>query len=211
MKTIVLCAGGHARVVIEALRSRDITLFGITDADAAAAATIAGVPYLGNDDVVDGMNPSEVQLANGCGNRSNKQGSGLAPRRKLYERFARKNFKFPPVIHAQAIVASDAKIGDGVQIMAGAIVQAGATIGENVIINTGAIVEHDCEVAAHAHIAPGAILCGAVTVGEESHIGAGAVILQGRIVKRAAVIGAGQVIRQNVADEAIVAAAGNRT
>jgi UDP-perosamine 4-acetyltransferase len=211
MKIIILGSGGHASVVIEALRSRDIGVFGVTDINAATNGKIPGVPFLGNDDVVFEMKPAEVMLANGCGNRADENGSGLSRRRNLYERFAAKQFKFPPVIHARAIVASDAQVLDGAQIMAGAIVQSRAIVGENVIVNSGAIVEHDCKIGAHAHIAPGAILCGSVTVGEESHIGAGAVVLQSRTVGRGAVVGTGEVIRRDIADGVVVKSHGRET
>ncbi len=211
MKTIVLCAGGHAHVVIEALRSRDIVPFGFADADPSAAGNIKNVPFLGNDDVIEAMNAADVQLVNACGNRVAEVGSGLSTRRAIYERFAAKKFKFPPVIHVRGFVASDAKISEGAHIMAGAIVQAGASVGKNVIVNSGAIVEHHCVVGDHSHIAPGAILCGAVTVGEETHIGAGAIILQGRTIGRGVVIGAGEVVRNNVADGQVLAAGGRKS
>jgi UDP-perosamine 4-acetyltransferase len=199
MNIIVLCAGGHARVVIEALRSRNITPAGITDIDAGLnGKLIAGIPCIGTDDVVDSMTPQTVQLANGCGNRAKLSDSGLASRRKLFERFTTKKYHFPKIVHASAIAASDTIIGDGAQLMAGSIVQAGASVGTNTIVNSGAIVEHDCKIGSHVHIAPGAILCGSVTIAEEVHVGAGAIVLQGLSIGRRAIIAAGMVITRDV-------------
>ncbi len=205
MKVIVLGAGGHARVLIEALRSREISVFGVAGPDCSGAAAIPNVNFIGDDQVVAAMNPSEVWLVNGCGNRASAEGPGLSERRQLYEKFSSLRFKFPPVVHARAVVAADAKIEDGSQVMAGAVVQSGVHIGPNVILNTGSIVEHDCSIEAHSHIAPGAVLCGAVRVGEEAHVGAGSIILQGRFVGKGAVVGAGQVIRSNVPNSAVLA------
>ena len=201
MNKIVLCAGGHARVVIEALQSRKLTPAGVTDAEIALMGKlIAGIPVIGTDEVIDKMTPQSVQLANGLGNNAKPFNSGLARRRELFERFVAKRFRFPPVMHASATVASNAVISDGAQLMAGSIVQAGASVGMNTIVNTGAIIEHDCKLGPHVHVAPGAILCGNVTVAEETHIGAGAIVLQGLLVGRLAVIAAGIVVRRNVRD-----------
>ncbi|MBX3515285.1 MAG: NeuD/PglB/VioB family sugar acetyltransferase [Xanthobacteraceae bacterium] len=204
MKVIVLGTGGHARVLIEAFRSREVSVFGVAGPDSFGGAAMPSVDFIGHDEVVAAMNPSEVWLVNGCGNKASAQGPGLSERRRLYEKFSSLRFKFPPVVHACAVVATDATLEDGSQVMAGAIIQSGAHIGRNVILNTGSIVEHDCSIGAHSHIAPGAVLCGAVKVGEEAHVGAGAIILQGRFVGEGAVVGAGQVIRSNVANSAVL-------
>ena len=201
MSLVVLCAGGHARVIIEALRSRHQVVDAVTDqAESLVGQCVADVPVIGNDDLVERMKPETAELVNGLGNRATRDDSGLAARRWLFERFSGKGFRFPAVVHASAIVASDAVIGDGAQILAGAIIQPAARVGANAIVNTGAIVEHDCEVGAHAHIAPGAILCGGVTVGEEAHIGAGAVVLQTIEIGSRAMIAAGSVVARNVAE-----------
>ena len=51
MSLIVLCAGGYARVVIEALLSQGRRPDGVTDCDSARVGTlIGGVPITGSDD-----------------------------------------------------------------------------------------------------------------------------------------------------------------
>jgi UDP-perosamine 4-acetyltransferase len=192
MSLIVLCAGGHARVVIEALLSRGIRPAAVTDSDAARIGqSIGGIPITGPDKDILKMDASSVELANGFGNRASRSDSGLSGRRALFDRFATAGYRFPVIAHASAVIASDASLGDGAQIMAGAVVQPAATIGRNVLINSRALVEHDCRVGDHAHIAPGAILCGGVSVGE--------VILVGVNVGVGAVVAAGAVVARNVA------------
>jgi UDP-perosamine 4-acetyltransferase len=201
MNVVVLCAGGHARVLIEALRSRGTKPHALTDRDAARkGGSMNGVPIIGTDDEVATMPAADTELANGLGNRASQSDSGLAGRRSLFERFTSLGYRFPVITHAAAIIASDADLRAGAQIMAGAIVQPGAVVGRNTIVNSGAIVEHDCRVGDHAHIAPGAVLCGGVTIGDETHIGAGAVVLNGLSVGKGAVVAAGAVITQNIGD-----------
>jgi sugar O-acyltransferase (sialic acid O-acetyltransferase NeuD family) len=200
MSLIVLCAGGHARVVIEALLSRGIRPTAVTDSDAARVGqSVGGIPITGPDEDILKMHAHSVELANGLGNRASRTDSGLSGRRALFDRFVAAGYRFPVISHASAVIASDASLGDGAQLMAGAVVQPAAAIGRNVLVNTRAVVEHDCRVGDHAHIAPGAVLCGGVSIGENAHVGAGAVVLVGVTVGAGAVVAAGAVIARNVA------------
>ena len=145
MSLIVLCAGGHARVVIEALLSRGIRPAAVTDRDAALlGGAVGGVPITGPDEDILKMNVDSVELANGLGNRASRADSGLSGRRELFDRFAALGYRFPVISHASAVIASDATLGDGAQVMAGAVIQPAARIGRNVLVNTRAVVEHDC-------------------------------------------------------------------
>jgi sugar O-acyltransferase (sialic acid O-acetyltransferase NeuD family) len=188
---IILGAGGHAGVVIDALRTTGIVPLGCLDSKAGA---VNGVSVLGGDDYLTG--PEE--LANGLGNKATRHSSGLGKRAGLYRKFRDQGCKFPPVIHTSAIVSEGVVISDGAQILAGAIIQTGAWIGKNVIVNTRATIEHDCAIGDHSHIAPGAIICGGVKVGDEVHVGAGAIILQGRKIGRFAIIAAGAVVTKDI-------------
>ncbi|MBI5261265.1 MAG: acetyltransferase [Bradyrhizobium sp.] len=200
MSLIVLCAGGHARVVIEALLSRGIRPVGVTDRNATRVGElVGGIPIIGPDEEVLKVAAASVELANGLGNRASRSDSGLSGRRDLFGHFAALGYRFPVISHASAVIASDVTLGDGVQVMAGAVIQPAARIGRNVLINTRAVVEHDCWVGDHAHVAPGAVLCGGVSVGEGAHIGAGAVVLGGVSVGAGSVVAAGGVVAKDVA------------
>jgi sugar O-acyltransferase (sialic acid O-acetyltransferase NeuD family) len=188
---IILSAGGHAGVVIDALRTMGVIPLGALD---SRAGEVNGVPVLGDDDYIT----RPEKLANGLGNRATRHSSGLSKRHALYRKFRDLGCSFPPVIHAAAIVSDGADVCDGAQIMAGAIVQTGARIGKNAIVNTRGLVEHDCTVGDHSHIAPGAILCGGVKVGTEVHVGAGAIVLQGVKIGDRAIIAAGAIVTRDV-------------
>jgi sugar O-acyltransferase (sialic acid O-acetyltransferase NeuD family) len=199
MSLIVLCAGGHARVVIEALRSRGMRPAGVTDSDTSlVGSVVGGVPITGPDEDILKMSVDAVELVNGLGNRASRTDSGLSGRRVLFGRFAALGYRFPVISHVSAAIASDATLGAGAQVMAGAVIQPAARIGRNVLVNTRAVVEHDCVVGDHAHVAPGAVLCGGVSIGESAHIGAGAVVLVGVSVGAGAIVAAGAVVAKNV-------------
>jgi len=191
---LVLGAGGHTKVLIEALLASSAIIAGIVDPDPALAeGTILGIPVLGNDDVVRGFSPSEILLVNGLGS------VGLpSKRQQLFENFKKMGYRFATVVHPSAIVASNVELNEGAQIMAGAVIQPGSRIGRNVIVNTRSAVDHDCIIGDHVHIAPGAILSGGVSIGEASHIGTGATVIQGICIGAESVIGAGAVVLTDV-------------
>lgn len=198
---IVLGAGGHAKVLVDALNSAGLPVRGITDASPAKAGSVVlGVPVLGGDKKVLAFAPEVVHLVNGIGS---VRVSTL--RRKIYDDFKNRGYFFARVVHASAIVAPDAVLAEGAQIMAGVVLQTGCRIGENAIINTRAAVDHDCRIGAHVHISPGVTLCGNVEVGEGSHIGAGATVIQGVRIGRNCMVAAGAVVIGDIPDGATVA------
>jgi sugar O-acyltransferase (sialic acid O-acetyltransferase NeuD family) len=193
---IVLGAGGHAKVLIDALLASSALIAGIVDPDPKlAGATLLGVPVLGQDDVVAQFPPSEIRLANGLGS------VGLpAQRQLLFERFKAMGHSFATVIHPSAVVAPDVLIGEGTQVMAGAVIQPGSRIGVNCIINTRASVDHDCIIGDHVHVAPGVTMSGGLQVGRGSHIGTGATVIQGITIGSGCLIAAGAVVTKDIAD-----------
>ena len=103
--------------------------------------------------------------------------------------------KFVTIIHPDAVIGKNVKIGRGTVVMAGAIVQAEAIIGDHCILNSNSVVDHECLVHDYAHIAPGAVLCGNVTVGEGALIGAGAVCVPGAVIPPWSLVKAGTVAK----------------
>lgn len=197
---LVLGAGGHAKVLIDALLLLGGEIEGVLDPDAARhGAAILGVRVLGGEDLLERRASAAVRLVNALGSVHRPQ-----LRQQVHERFIARGFGFAGVVHPAACVSRHAEVAGSAQIMAGAVVQAGARIGEDVIINTRASVDHDCVIGAHSHIAPGATLSGDVQVGAGSHIGAGATVLQGVRIGAGCVVGAGAVVLREVPDGVVV-------
>lgn len=185
---IVLGGGGHASVVLDALRSAGHEILGYTDPGGGGRAL--GVPRIGTDDDIDGSAADALALGVGAVGDSTL-------RRQLFERF-RVRFSFPAVVHAHVYVAPGVVVDDAAQVMAGAVVQPGVLVGAGAIVNTGARIDHDSELGCFSHVAPSAVLCGGVTVGAGAHIGAGAVILEGRTVGAGALVAAGATVTRDV-------------
>ncbi len=201
MKRVVgIGAGGHAQVVVEALRlgGDDVEIVGLTDKDQRDAG---GVPVLGDDSRLPELYASGVGYAFiGMGR------GGFADRRaELYELATTIGFEVLTVIHPRAVVAPSAELGNGATVLAGAVVNTGARLGRNVLVNTAAVVEHHCVIGDHVHIASGAVLCGEVEVAAGAMVGAGAVVRQGVRVGAGSLVAAGAVAVADVPPRTIVA------
>lgn len=196
---IILGGGGHAKVLIEALRCSNLEIIGLTDPNPDLhGKSIMGVPVLGDDSVLSGYSADRVALVNGLG--STRQPNA---RRQLYENISSRGFSFANVVHPSAIIAGDVTIGNGVQLMAGVILQPGVALGDNVIINTRVSVDHDCRIGCHSHLAPGVVLSGEVTVGEGVHIGTGASIVNHVRIGDDSLIGAGSLVLRSIPDNVV--------
>ncbi|MFI8711546.1 acetyltransferase [Brevibacillus brevis] len=191
MPIIVLGGGGHAKVVIEILQLQGEEVIGFTDPQ--PKSMILGIPWIGNDQMVEKYSPSNVLLVNGLGSVGDN-----TRKREAFLFWKEKGFSFSKVIHPSAIVSPHAVLLEGVQVMAGAVIQPDTHIGSNSIINTRAVIEHDTIIGKHVHIAPGAVLSGSVTVEDDAHIGTGAIVIQGMTIGRSSLVGAGAVVVKHV-------------
>lgn len=192
---IVLGAGGHARVVIDGLRRAGFSVIGVCAPELEAGQTgPLGVPALGNDSVLAGINRDTHLLANGIGSTGKTE-----TRQRIFDTNSSHGWRFVTLLHPTAVVGADCELGEGAQIMAGAVLQCGVRVGRNAIVNTSASVDHDCRLGDHVHVAPGAILSGTVTVGARSHLGAGAVVIQGISIGEDVIVSAGAIVTRPVA------------
>lgn len=187
---LVIGAGGHGRVVADALRAAGWKVLGFLDSAVHLHGKyVDGLPVLGGDEHLRDHLPASVRLANGIGSTTN-----TAVRRHVYERLTAAGFQFETVRHPAATIASSAVLSTGAQVMAGAVLQPGVVIGEDTIINTGALIDHDCLIGSHCHVAPGAVLSGGVRIGDGCHIGTAANVVQGVTIGAEALIAAGAVV-----------------
>lgn len=184
-KVILHGGGGHAKVVIDALKAMNADISAVFDPK-FPDGDLMGIPFKGAYDPAY-LPGARIVLSIG----SNQQ-------RKLAS--ARAAHAFYSAVHPSSIISLSARIGEGSMILQGTIIQADAVIGRHVIVNTAASVDHDCVIGDFVHIAPKASLCGNVTVGEGTLIGAGAIVLPGVKIGQWAVVGAGAVVRKDVPD-----------
>jgi UDP-perosamine 4-acetyltransferase len=198
---VILGGGGHARVVIDALRCAGHVIAGVIDPKPEVAQSLPkGVPWLGKD--LSHAKPGDVHLALGVGSLDV---GAKNPRPRLFNEAKAGGFQMLSFRHPSAIVAGDVELGEGSQVMAGAILQTGVRTGVNCIVNTGVRLDHDCRLGDHVHVAPGAVLSGMVEIGDGSHLGTGAIVIQTIKIGAEAMIAAGAVVTRDVPAQARVA------
>lgn len=195
-RVIGIGAGGHAKVLVEALLlSGNYEVVGLLDNDSSRAGErILGVPVIGDDSLLpmlrtDGL----VHAFIGVGTVG-----PTSERSRVSTKVLNAGFTLVCIVHPGALVSHSAQLQAGVAVLAGAIVGVEARVGKNAIVNTGAIIEHDCVIGEDSHVATGARLGGAVILEEGVHVGIGATVRQNIHVGARAVIGAGAVVVHNV-------------
>lgn len=198
MKTIIIGAGGQARVICENLRhDRNVELVGFVDPVLKEPnEKIMGLPVLGDFSIIPELIKKGVKgFIVGVGDNK--------IRAQRFEEM--KNMGLEPVntTHPTANIAYNVKIGKGTTVAIGATIATGAIIGNNVIINSGAIIEHDNIIQDHVHIGPGAALAGRVTVKKRTFIGIRAVVKESLTIGENVVVGAGSVILEDIPDNAV--------
>lgn len=190
---LVVAAGGHGRVVLDALLISEARVRGLVDPQLKPGSEVMGAPVLGGDEVFEDPSYSGCHLANGIGANPSTQ-----ERTAIFLRLKALGYEFVKIIHPSATVSPLAKLDEGCQIMAKAVVQCGTHIGRNVVVNTAASIDHDSVIADNVFISPGAILCGNVELGNRVFVGAGAILLPGIEIGEDAIIAAGAIVRQDV-------------
>ena len=200
MNSIILTGmGGHALSVADSVtQQKKYEILGYTDS--CSRNTSKGYIWLGNDSSLKKIKSSGCEnafITVGYMGKSNT-------RDHLFELVKSIGFNVPYIIDPTASLALHLHIGKGTYIGKNAVVNTDACIGDMCIINSGAIVEHSVIVGDFSHIAVGTILCGDVTVGDHCLIGAGSVVLQGLHIGSHSIIGAGSTILKNVPDNTVV-------
>ncbi|VWB45755.1 acetyltransferase [Burkholderia lata] len=187
---IVLGGGGHAKVVIEILRS---TGYDVSYCIAASddVPYCVGVPVLCGDHHLSRLlDAGHSKLFPGIGSN--------AVRGRAAEQALKLGYELVNAVSPMASISPSSIIGKGVAIMGGVIVNAESRIEDLAIINTGATVDHDCHVGFSAHVAPQCALAGNVKVGDFAFLGIGTKVIPEIVIGENALVGAGSIIIRDV-------------
>lgn len=190
MKTLgIIGASGHGKVVADIAKKMgyDDILFFDDDPTAVCCGTY---PVIGtSQDVIS--NCCDVFIAIG----------NPFVRGRLLERLEEVQRVMPVLVHPNAVVAGDVKLGAGTVVAAGAVINPGSRIGKGCIINTCSSVDHDCVINDYVHIAVGAHVAGTVHIGHHTWIGAGATVSNNIDICASCMIGAGSVVCKSIVEE----------
>lgn len=186
---LILGAGGHASVVIDAAQQLG---FSVTGLIGNVNETGFDLPLLGDDNALlqhtEWIEEYDIHIA---------IGDNVA-RQRWAKMLAEKGANFATIIHPKAALSPHATIGAGCYVGPFAAVNAHARIGTHCIINTHTIIEHHNTIENYCHIAPNAALAGNVTCGECSFIGMGSSVTPGCNIASNSFIKAHSLIKTNV-------------
>ena len=187
---IIYGASGHAKVIIDIVKSMDKESVEFILDDDSSKTSLKDFEV--QHEFTEYMSTQKVVIA--IGNN--------VTRKKLTNLIS--NSFCDPLIHKTAVISGDVEIGKGSVIMPNAIINSSGGIGKHCIVNSGAIVEHDSKLGDFVHISPGSIITGNVEIGEGTQIGAGSAIIPGIKIGKWVTVGAGAVIINDIPDFAIV-------
>ena len=187
MNFYIYGAGGHGKVVLDAMEVASKSCHGFIDSNGGVGQW-AGMPVC-SDKNLPIVSSSSIHFAIGH----------VPTRAKLVRQLSELGYSFFTVIHPFAVISKNSKIGNGSFISATAVVAPYAVIGDHVIVNHGAVVDHDCVVGNLSHIAPRSVLGGGVIVENNVFVGSGAIVLPGLRIGNNSLIGAGAIVTKNVA------------
>lgn len=197
---VLIGMGGHARVLLEALRCSESSVLGYVN-PAPVSLPDDSIQYLGNDEhFLSNSSPEDIRLVNGVGGVEVN-----VNRKEVFKRYKSIGYRFATVIHPSSVIARDVALREGSQVMAGVVIQPGSFIDSDAIINTRASIDHDCRIGKHVHLASGVTLSGHVCVGDGTHVGTGATVIQGIRIGAGSLISAGAVVICSFADNVKVA------
>jgi sugar O-acyltransferase (sialic acid O-acetyltransferase NeuD family) len=188
---LIVGAGGHAKVVIDALLSGGRRVLGCHDDDPALAGTevIGGVRVLGTTAQLPEGPADGVRMIVAIGDNGT--------RRRLANR---DDAAYAVAVAPSAVPGLGVSIGAGSMVLQSVVVNADTVVGRHAILNTACSVDHDCRIGDFVHIAPGGRLGGNVTVGEGAFLGIGVAVLPGIRIGRWSVVGAGAVVTRDIPD-----------
>ena len=191
---IIIGAGGHAKVVADAVIKNCDRLLGFLD-DFKTGNVLEGYSVLGK--TADAVSYSDnARFVIGIGNNEIREKIATELEGKV---------KWITVIHPMANIGIGASIGCGSVIFANASVNPGAVIGRHCIINTGASAEHDCAMGDFSHISVNSALCGEASIGKCSFLGACASVKQSVSVCEGVTVGCGGAVVKDITESGIYA------
>jgi len=197
VRLVIWGAGGHAAVVLDALRGGSTEVVGLLDdfSVGPARATL-GIPIIGGAAKLDALREMGVAYAHiAVGD--------CRARLRLADICEAAGFELFSVIHASATIAAEVRIGAGSFIAAHSVIGPRSTLGRCSIVNHAATVDHDCDLSDGVHIAPGVHMGGHVRVGKASFIGIGCALRDRISIGSEVTLGAGSVAIADIPDACV--------
>ena len=195
-KIVIIGAGQHARVVLYNIEEQNkYEVIGFLDSDDNRIGNIfEEKKILGNY-----QKENLREFSKKIGTNKFFIGFGnMKYRKKVFDYFINNGWEAVNIIHPDAVVSKNARLGKGILIECGCLITPNPVIGNNVVVHTGSQVNHD-----NVYIASGVILSGGIKIGENTLLDDGVIITLGCSVGKNSLIGAGAVVTKNIPDKVV--------
>lgn len=191
-KLLIIGASGHGKVVADiALSMNKWSEIAFLDDNEEIKSSI-GLNVIGTTkDVFKYIDEYDVFVA--VGNNTIRE--------KLQAKLEALNVTIPTLVHPEAVIGEEVKIGQGTVIMARVAINCCSQIGKGCIVNTGATIDHDNKIDDYVHVSPGVNIAGTVKIAKGTWIGIGSSIINNININNKCKIGAGAVVVKDINEE----------
>ena len=191
-RLLIIGAGGHGKVVADiALKMNQWDEICFLDDDKTKREVMGLKVIDSSSNVKSYLDDSDFFVAIGDN----------STRKKVIEELLVEGIQLPTLLHPNAVIGQDVKIGQGTVIMAGVVINCCTEIGEGCIINTSSSIDHDNMIRDYVHISPGSNLAGSVKIGKETWVGTGSTVINNIEIYKKSIIGAGSLVIRDVKQE----------
>jgi sugar O-acyltransferase (sialic acid O-acetyltransferase NeuD family) len=188
---VVIGAGGHAKMVIEAARSRtELRVVACLDLQTSLTECLGVRVFEESDETIDSFLRSGSCFFVALGDNRLRE--------KITKQLVTKGCRIATIIAASATVSPSASIGEGTVVMPKATIGASARVGKGAIVNTASSIDHDTLIEDFVHIAPGCHLAGNVKVDAGSMLGIGTCVVPSIHIGAWATLGANSTVIRDV-------------
>lgn len=191
---VIVGAGGHAKVVVEAaLVQEKYKIIGLLSDSAQPDEKLLGFPVKRH---LEDLPKTKAAFIVAIGDNK--------IRKEKFENFLQLGWEPATIIHPTALISRFCKIGAGSLICLRASICTDAEVAENVIINSAAIVEHECTIGAHSHVSVGVNLAGRTKIGEGCFIGISSCTIPEIKIGAWSTVGAGAAVIRDLEPNSLV-------
>ena len=189
---IIIGAGGTGRVVASTIEDihNEWNLLGYLDDD-PQKREVNGIPVLGG--VLSAVKYRNCYFILILGSPRN-----YSTRKRVSAELGLSPDNYATIIHPEARVSKDVKIGRGSLIMPGVTIGPNVEVGAHVLILPHTYLGHDVKIGDYSTIANSAAVAGEVTINEGCYIGQNSSIRERITIGEWSLVGMGSVVISNV-------------
>jgi sugar O-acyltransferase (sialic acid O-acetyltransferase NeuD family) len=187
---IIFGSGGHARVISAIIHNSygNISFVGLK---ADGKNTMAEETFFGS---IEQFRQSDIFIGIGANNI----------RKAVYEKLRQHGITPANCIAANAFVAHDAQLGNGVVVCPGSVIGSGARLGNNTIVNTLSSIDHDCVLGDHSQVTAGVNFGGTTITGENCFFGIHSGTVPNVNIGNNSIVMAGSMVYKDVPENVMV-------